>query len=104
MWCIMNSSWFDLSSSDSLADRISFDLGRKLVPKRNCAGLRPVASLQLQPQQYFLYQFLIQVAVAPESLREREKCSDISNIYLLCFISCGLHSLAESSHRLFPEG
>ena len=41
MWCIMNSSWFDLSSSDSLADRISFDLGRKLVPKRNCAGLRP---------------------------------------------------------------
>ena len=41
MWCIMNSSWFDLSSSDSFADRISFYLGRKLVPKSNCAGLRP---------------------------------------------------------------
>ena len=40
MWYIMNFSWFDLSSSDSLADRIPFNLERKLVPRRNCAGLR----------------------------------------------------------------
>lgn len=110
---------FDLSSSDLLVDMAS-DWVRKLVPKKNCAGLRssdflPATASAVFPLLSFGSSGSISWKPHMDRKREREKereerereregerergkggerGSNISEFYLSCFTICGVHSFA----------